>query len=99
MDDSGGTWYFMGYQDEVLVEWSVYDGSTNQFDTGVSTYTKIDHLKEIVRDLAAPDCMDHGQEALTGESHKVDGDSAPARGLTYLRAAPDTKHKSHSRSK
>ena len=34
MDDEGGSWEFMGLQDQVLVEWSIYDGATNSIDNG-----------------------------------------------------------------
>ena len=38
IDDSGGTWNFMGFNDEVLVTWNVYNGSTNSFYKGIQTY-------------------------------------------------------------
>jgi hypothetical protein len=37
MDDCGGTWDILGYKDEVLVEWAIYDGATNSFDKGSSS--------------------------------------------------------------
>jgi hypothetical protein len=38
MDDNGGSWEFLGMQDEVLVSWYIYDGAASTIDSGSTEY-------------------------------------------------------------
>jgi hypothetical protein len=54
MDDGGGSWDFLGMEDQVLVQWHIYDGAADVVDNGKTTYS-LPSFREIILDLEKHD--------------------------------------------
>jgi hypothetical protein len=53
MDDTGGTWTFLGAKDEVLVTWKVYDSVEAEFECGNVEFTTVSHFNQVIRSIGA----------------------------------------------
>jgi hypothetical protein len=53
MDDTGGTWTFLGAKDEVLVTWKVYDSLAAEFETGSQEFVNCTHFNQVIRTLGS----------------------------------------------
>jgi hypothetical protein len=51
MDDTGGSWTFLGAKDQVCVTWKVYDSVLAEFENGDQVFVNVTHFNQVVRTL------------------------------------------------
>jgi hypothetical protein len=51
MDDSGGSWTFLGAKNQVLVTWEVYDSETAEYEKGNQVFADCSHFHQVIRTL------------------------------------------------